>query len=167
MIYRSPWLTDDLDQLRALTRTFLAKEVEPHQERWAQQHAVDRDLWRKAGEIGLLCISCPEEYGGGGGGFAHEAVVLEELGHIADDGFAFAVHSTIVAHYVNAFGIAEQKRRWLPRLASGEDVGAIAMTEPGTGSDLQNVRTTAAATASTTSSTAPRPSSATAPTATC
>ncbi|GAA5157756.1 acyl-CoA dehydrogenase family protein [Pseudonocardia eucalypti] len=143
MSYRSPWLTEELDQLRDLTRTFLAKESAPHHERWAEQGAVDREFWNRAGELGLLCISCPEEYGGGGGSFAHEAVVLEEQARIADDCWAYPVHSTIVAHYVNAYADQEQKRRWLPKLASGEYVGAIAMTEPGTGSDLQSIRTTA------------------------
>ena len=143
MSYRSPWMTEELDQLRSLTRTFLAKESEPNHQRWEDQHAVDRDFWNKAGTIGLLCISCPEEYGGGGGTFAHEAVVLEEQARIADDCWAYPVHSTIVAQYINAYGSERQKRRWLPKMASGELVGAIAMTEPGTGSDLQGIRTTA------------------------
>ncbi len=143
MSYRSPWMTDELDQLRDLTRTFLAKESKPNHERWTEQHAIDRKFWTKAGELGLLCISCPEEYGGGGGTFAHEAVVLEEQGRIGDDCWAYLVHSPIVAHYINAYGTHEQKQRWLSKLASGEFVGAIAMTEPGTGSDLQAVRTTA------------------------
>lgn len=143
MTYRSPWMTTELDDLRSLTRTFLAKESEPHHERWSQQRAVDREFWNAAGDVGLLCISCPEEYGGGGGTFAHEAVVMEEQSRIADDCWAYSVHSTIVAHYINAYGNDEQKRRWLPKMASGELVGAVAMTEPGTGSDLQNVRTTA------------------------
>ncbi|XVQ14272.1 acyl-CoA dehydrogenase family protein [Spirillospora sp. CA-255316] len=143
MSYRSPWMTDDLDQLRDLTRTFLAKESEPNQRRWSRQHAVDRAFWNAAGAIGLLCISCPERYGGGGGSFAHEAVVIEEQARIADDCWSYNVHSTIVAHYINAYGSEEQKQRWLPGMAGGELVGAIAMTEPGTGSDLQNIRTTA------------------------
>lgn len=144
MNYRSPWMTDDLDQLRGLTREFLAGELEPNQHRWSQQRAVDREFWTAAGSIGLLCISCPERYGGGGGTFAHEAVVIEEQGRIADDCWSYNVHSTIVAHYINAYGTEDQKKRWLPRMASGELVGAIAMTEPGAGSDLQRIRTTAA-----------------------
>ncbi len=143
MTYESPWMTDDLRHLREMTGTFLAKEAEPHHERWSEQHAVDREFWNKTGELGLLCISCPQEYGGGGGTFAHEAVVIEELARIVEDGFAYGVHSTIVAHYVNGYASHEQKQRWLPKLASGEYVGAIAMTEPGTGSDLQAIRTTA------------------------
>ncbi|MFD0661141.1 acyl-CoA dehydrogenase family protein [Thermocatellispora tengchongensis] len=136
-------MTDDLDELRDLTRRFLAKELEPNQDLWSRQHAVDREFWNAAGAIGLLCISCPERYGGGGGTFAHEAVVIEEQARIADDCWAYNVHSTIVAHYINAYGSEEQKRRWLPGMARGELVGAIAMTEPGAGSDLQAIRTTA------------------------
>ena len=143
MTYRSPWMTEELDSLRSMTRAFLAKEARPHHERWAEQRCVDRQFWNAAGAVGLLCVSCPEAYGGGGGTFAHEAVVLEEQARIADDAWGYAVHSTIVAHYVASYGTEEQKRRWLPGMVSGELVGAIAMTEPGTGSDLQAVRTTA------------------------
>ena len=99
-------------------------------------------LLEQGRRTGLLCISIPEEYGGGGT-FAHEAVVIEEQARIADDAFAYNVHSTIVAHYLLNYGTEEQKRRWLLGMASGDLVGAIAMTEPGTGSDLQNIRTTA------------------------
>jgi acyl-CoA dehydrogenase len=140
---RSAWLDDDLDTFRELAHTFCQKELAPHHERWAQAGQVDRELWHKAGEVGLLCLSIPEEYGGGGGTFAHEAILLEEQAYAGDDAWGNAVHSGIVAHYVNAYGTEEQKHRWLPKLASGELVGAIAMTEPGTGSDLQNVKTKA------------------------
>ena len=141
--YRSPWMTKDLDEVRTLARTFFAKEAEPNHDRWAEQRCVDRQFWNKAGSVGLLCISIPEEYGGGGGTFAHEAVVIEEQARIADDAFGYGVHSTIVAQYILVYGTEEQKRRWLPGMASGDLVGAIAMTEPGAGSDLQNIRTTA------------------------
>jgi acyl-CoA dehydrogenase len=140
---RSSWMDADLDAFRELAHAFCQKELAPHHERWAQAKQVDRELWRKAGEVGLLCLSIPEEYGGGGGTFAHEAVLLEEQAYAGDDAWGNAVHSGIVAHYFNAYGTEEQKRRWLPRLASGELVGAIAMTEPGTGSDLQNIKTRA------------------------
>ncbi|WP_067696022.1 acyl-CoA dehydrogenase family protein [Nocardia jejuensis] len=141
--YRSSWLDDDLDALRELARSFCEKEIAPHMERFIEQHHVDRDLWRTAGSLGLLCMSIPEEYGGGGGTFAHEAVLIEEQARIGDSSWGAALHSGIVAHYLLAYGTEEQKRLWLPRLASGEVVGAIAMTEPGTGSDLQNVKTRA------------------------
>ncbi|HEV2783584.1 MAG TPA: acyl-CoA dehydrogenase family protein [Actinophytocola sp.] len=136
-------MTADLDAFRELAHTFCQKELAPNHERWAKARQVDRELWTKAGEVGLLCLSIPEEYGGGGGTFAHEAILLEEQAYAGDDAWGNAVHSGIVAHYFNAYGTEEQKRRWLPRLASGELVGAIAMTEPGTGSDLQNIKTRA------------------------
>ncbi|WNV89607.1 acyl-CoA dehydrogenase family protein [Umezawaea sp. Da 62-37] len=140
---RSTWMTEDLDQLRELARTFVAKEMTPNQERWAEQKQVDRELWTKAGEVGLLCLSIPEEYGGGGGTFAHEAVVLEEQARGGDSAWGNSVHSGIVAPYLLAYGTEEQKLRWLPKLASGEFVGAIAMSEPGAGSDLQGIKTKA------------------------
>ncbi|KAA0917073.1 acyl-CoA dehydrogenase [Dietzia sp. ANT_WB102] len=141
--FRSPWMTEDLDALRTHTRAFLEKETAPNLERWAEQGAVDREFWNKAGDAGLLCISIPEEYGGGGGTFAHEAVIAEEQARALDDGWGNSVHSTIVAHYILQYGTEEQKQRWLPKLATGELVGAIAMTEPGAGSDLQALRTSA------------------------
>ena len=140
---RPAWSDDDIEAFRELARTFFEKECAPHEERWAEQQHVDREVWRKAGALGLLCPSVPEEYGGGGGTFAHEAVIAEEQIRAGAGGLGTAVHSTIVAHYVLNYGTEDQKRRWLPKLASGEFVGAIAMTEPGTGSDLQNVKTKA------------------------
>jgi acyl-CoA dehydrogenase len=140
---RPSWQTEDLNPFRDLVRTFFAREVAPHQERFAEQQHVDRELWRKAGEVGLHCVSIPETYGGGGGTFAHEAVLLEEQARAGDSAFGIGVHSGIVAHYLFAYGTEEQRHRWLPRLASGELVGAIAMTEPGAGSDLQGVTTRA------------------------
>ncbi|WP_040480103.1 acyl-CoA dehydrogenase family protein [Longispora albida] len=133
----------DLAALRDLARTFLARESAPHQQRFREQGHVDRDFWRKAGAAGLLCLSIPEEYGGGGGTFAHEAVLLEEQARGMDSSWGQAVHSGIVAHYLHSYGTEEQRRRWLPGMASGDLVGAIAMTEPGTGSDLQSVTTRA------------------------
>jgi acyl-CoA dehydrogenase len=140
---RSSWLDPDLDSFRELAHTFCQKELAPNHERWSAAKQVDRELWRKAGEVGLLCLSIPEEHGGGGGTFAHEAILLEEQARAGDDAWGNAVHSGIVAHYVSSCGTEDQKKRWLPKLASGELVGAIAMTEPGTGSDLQSVKTKA------------------------
>jgi acyl-CoA dehydrogenase len=140
---RSPWLDEDLDALREMARSFCEKEVKPNIDKFIEQHHVDRDLWNKAGALGLLCMSIPEEYGGGGGTFAHEAVLIEEQARIGDTSWGAPLHSGIVAHYLLAYGTEEQKKAWLPKMASGEVVGAIAMTEPGTGSDLQNVRTRA------------------------
>jgi acyl-CoA dehydrogenase len=141
--YRSAWMDADLEALRELARAFYEKELQPNIEKFAEQHHVARDLWNKAGELGLLCLSIPEEYGGGGGTFAHEAVMIEEQGRIGDSSWGQGLHSTIVAHYLLAYGSEAQKQRWLPKMASGEVVGAIAMTEPSTGSDLQNVKTKA------------------------
>jgi len=140
---RSPWMTDELSMLRDLSRSFFEREAVPHQERWAKQQHVDRDFWNKAGEVGLLCASIPQEYGGGSGTFAHEVVISEEYGRTLDGAFGNGVHSVICAHYINNYGSEEQKRRWLPKMASGELVCGIAMTEPGTGSDLQAVKTRA------------------------
>jgi acyl-CoA dehydrogenase len=112
-------------------------------ERWREQGMVDRDLWNRAGEAGLLCLSAPEEYGGMGGDYRHEVVLMEQLGRHGSDSWGVSLHNAIVAPYVSHYGTEDQKRRWLPKLASGEYVGAIAMTEPGAGSDLQGIKTTA------------------------
>ncbi|EAQ44533.1 Acyl-CoA dehydrogenase [Roseobacter sp. MED193] len=140
----SPWMDDELIMLQDTLRDFYAKEMVPHEERWQQQGHIDRDFWNKAGEIGILCASAPEEYGGMGGDFRHEAVIATEQYRAAGfSGFGNSVHSQICAGYILDYGSEEQKMRWLPKMASGEMVCAIAMTEPSTGSDLQNIKTTA------------------------
>ena len=136
------WSNPELESFRDAVRRFVASEIAPHGERWRAQQHVDRDLWRKAGEMGLLAADIPEDYGGAGGSFAHMAVVFEELGHAGDMAFGLHVHA-IVAHYLLNQGTEEQKRHYLPKLASGEMVAAIAMSEPGAGSDLKGIRTTA------------------------
>lgn len=141
--YSSPWLDEELRDVAALAREFFKRWVLPNQERFSAQHRVDRETWLEAGKMSLLCPSVPEEYGGGGGTFAHEAAVLWEQGRLGDDTLPYGIHSTIVAHYVVNYGTEAQKASWLPRLASGELVGAIAMTEPGAGSDLKTIRTAA------------------------
>ncbi|MBJ8342653.1 acyl-CoA dehydrogenase family protein [Antrihabitans sp. YC3-6] len=141
--HRSAWMNEDLDALRDLARSFVEKEIKPNIEKFLEAHQVDRDLWNKAGELGLLCMSIPEEYGGGGGTFAHEAVLMEEQARVGDSSWGGSLHNGIVAHYLLEYGTEEQKKLWLPKMASGEVVGAIAMTEPGTGSDLQAVKTRA------------------------
>lgn len=141
--YNSPWMDEDLRVLRDAIRQFYAKEFAPHYERWMEQGMVDRDAWNKAGAMGILCASIPEEYGGGGGTFAHDAVIAQELIRVGISGFNVGVHSVILAHYILSYGTEEQKMRWLPKMASGEIVGSIAMTEPGAGSDLGGVTTTA------------------------
>ncbi|WP_045822340.1 acyl-CoA dehydrogenase family protein [Williamsia herbipolensis] len=143
MTERSPWATDDLDDLRSMTRSFMERNVAPNVDKYIEQHHVDRDLWNQAGELGLLCMSIPEEFGGGGGTFAHESVLIEEQARIGDSSWGVSLHNGIIAHYLLAYGSQEQKEHWLPKMASGEVVGAIAMTEPGTGSDLQAITTKA------------------------
>jgi len=140
---RPAWMSEDLVLLEEQARRFIAAEFVPHLERWHEAGMYDRDVWSKAGAAGLLCASMPEEYGGAGGTFAHEAVINREFSLAGFDTFGGQLHSGIVAPYILHYGTGEQKRRWLPKLATGELVGAIAMTEPGTGSDLQAVRTTA------------------------
>jgi acyl-CoA dehydrogenase len=136
------WMTDEAAIFRDTVRKFIEKELVPNQERWAAQGRPDADVWHKAGDMGLLAPEVPEAYGGSGGTFAHEAVIIEELGRAAIN-FGFGNHS-IVARYILAYGNEEQKRSWLPRMARGELVGAIAMTEPDCGSDLKAIKTTAA-----------------------
>jgi len=139
--YHPIWETEEHADLREMARDFMANEIVPHHDRFAENHQVDRELWNKAGENGLLLISVPEEYGGGGADFSHEAAILYEQGLATDDAWGYSIHSTIVAHYISAYGTEEQKHRWLPKMATGELVAAIAMTEPTTGSDLQAIRT--------------------------
>ncbi|WP_067480278.1 acyl-CoA dehydrogenase family protein [Actinomadura hibisca] len=143
MTERPRWMDDETEALQRLAHDFFAKEVAPHEPRYARQQHVDREVWTEAGKLGLLCASIPEEYGGGGGTLAHEAAIGFGQLHALATSFGGPVHSGIIAHYINAYGTEEQKRTWLPRMATGEVVSAIAMTEPGTGSDLQSVRTTA------------------------
>ena len=138
----SPWMNEELHAFRDAVRRFVAGEITPHQEAWREQQHVDRDLWTKAGEMGLLAADIPEAYGGSGGDFAHMAIVFEELGYAGDMAFGLHVHA-IVAHYLLNQGTEEQKRHYLPKLASGEMIAAIAMSEPGAGSDLKGIRTTA------------------------
>ena len=139
--YESPWMNEELRMFRKTVARFIREEFLPREAHWREQHRPDADAWTKAGATGLLLTDVPEEYGGGGGTFAHEAVILEELS-FAGVHFGSGVHS-IVAHYVLAYGTEEQKHRWLPRMATGELVGAIAMSEPVAGSDLQGIKTTA------------------------
>src|SRR6188472_2914483 len=140
---RPKWMSEDLVLLEDQARRFIGDEFVPHLNEWHEDHMYPRDVWTKAGAAGLLCASLPEDYGGAGGSFAHEAVIGRELGLAGFDSFGAPLHSGIVARYILHYGTAEQKRRWLPRMVTGELIGAIAMSEPGTGSDLQAVRTTA------------------------
>jgi acyl-CoA dehydrogenase len=140
---RPAWMSEDLVLLDEQAQRFMQAEFVPHIDQWHDEHMYPREVWTKAGQAGLLCASMPEEYGGAGGSFAHEAVINRQYSLAGFDAFGAPLHSGIVAPYILNYGTEEQKQRWLPKLATGELVGAIAMSEPGTGSDLQGVRTTA------------------------
>ena len=134
---------EDHELFRATARRFFERECLPHQDRWNREGMVDRETWRKAGREGLLCVTLPTEYGGGGGDFGHSSVIAEELAHSGISGFALGLHSDIVAPYIARLGSDEQKKRWLPGVCAGEQILAVAMTEPGAGSDVKSIRTTA------------------------
>jgi len=140
--FRSSWMDEELSMYRDTVARFVEQEILPGDEEARKRGHVGHAIWRRAGELGLLCADIPAEYGGAGGDFRHEAIFHEELARRGLTGMNIAVHS-IVAHYLLNHGTEEQKRRYLPRLASGELVAAVAMTEPGAGSDLQGVRTRA------------------------
>ena len=131
------------EAFRETVSKFYEKEVIPYTERYESQQHVDRELWNKAGELGLLCATMPEEYGGSGVDRLYSMILIEEQAYAGDSATGFSLHSDIVANYLLNFGNDPQKQYWLPKMASGEVVTAIAMTEPGTGSDLQAVRTSA------------------------
>lgn len=134
--------TPEHEAFRETVRAWLQKEAVPHIARWDEQGIVDKDIWRKGGEIGMLCPTVPEDYGGLGLDFGYNAVIDEEVSY-AGTPLGFSLQSDIVVNYLVSYGSEEQKREWLPKMVSGEVVTAIAMTEPGTGSDLQGIRTTA------------------------
>ena len=134
---------EEHEMFRRSFRQFLEREVVPNQERWREAGIVDRDAWRKAGASGFLCPWMPEEYGGAGGDFVHSCIIGEETSRIYESGFALMLHSDIIVPYIFEFGNDEQKKRWLPGCLSGDLVTAIAMAEPGTGSDLAAIATSA------------------------
>jgi alkylation response protein AidB-like acyl-CoA dehydrogenase len=139
--YESPWMNEELRMYRKTVREFIQQEFLPRQAKWREQHRPDAESWKQAGQTGLLLPDVPDEFGGGGGTFAHQAVVTEELAQ-AGVHFGCGVQS-IVSHYILNYGTDAQKKKWLPAMAQGELVGAIAMTEPSAGSDLQAIKTTA------------------------
>ena len=139
--YESPWMNEELRMYRKTVREFIQQEFLPRQAKWREQHRPDAEAWKQAGQTGLLLPDVPDDFGGGGGTFAHQAVVTEELAQ-AGVHFGCGVQS-IVSHYILNYGTDAQKKKWLPAMAQGELVGAIAMTEPSAGSDLQAIKTTA------------------------
>ncbi|MBF6130560.1 acyl-CoA dehydrogenase family protein [Nocardia brasiliensis] len=140
---RAAWSDDEVEAVRDLAKAFFEKEVVPHEEKFVAQGHPDRALYHRAGELGLLCTAIPAEYGGGGGTFAHEAAIIEEQTRAGDGALGMPVHTSIIAPYIKEFGTEELKRRVLPKAAAGEIVLSIGMTEPSTGSDLQNIKTRA------------------------
>ena len=134
--------SDDHELYRQTARRFLEQEVAPHHDQWEEQGYVDRAVWLKAGELGLLCPTMPEAYGGAGVDRLYSVVLMEEIARVNATGLGFGLHSEIVAPYLLHYGTEAQKQHYLPAMARGEIIGAIAMTEPAAGSDLQGVRTT-------------------------
>ncbi|WGX96933.1 acyl-CoA dehydrogenase family protein [Nocardioides sp. L-11A] len=142
-----PWLTGEAADLFAMASDFFDREIPARREGWETRRQVDRDFWLRCGELGLLCVAVPTEYGGGGGSFLHQATVQEAYARHGDRSWGNAMHSGVVADYLLQHGTEEQKQRWLPRMATGEYVAALAMTEPAAGSDLKAIRTRAERTA--------------------
>ena len=135
--YVSEWMTDELQALRDVARQFFEREAAPQMAKWSEQRYVDREFWVQAGRVGLLCPTVPEEYGGPGGNILHQVAITEEQSRVLDKGWGNNVHSGVVTDYILKYGSHEQCERWLPSMVEGTVIGAIAMTEPGAGSDVR------------------------------
>jgi acyl-CoA dehydrogenase len=141
--YVSPWMNDELRALRETARRFFLKEAVPNMPKWSEQRFVDREFWLAAGEVGLLCPTVPERFGGVGGTILHQVAITEEQSRVLEKGWGNNVHSGVVTDYLLKFGTDEQRARWLPDMVAGRRIGAIAMTEPGAGSDVRALATRA------------------------
>lgn len=135
--------TEEHDIFRDAVRKFIDREITPYHEQWEKDGQVSREVWQKAGEAGLLCPNVSEKFGGLGADFMYNVVITEEMARAGATGPGFAIHSDMAATYIDSFGSEEQKRHWLPQLISGECIAALGLTEPGAGSDLKEIRTTA------------------------
>jgi acyl-CoA dehydrogenase len=135
--YVSPWMTDELQALRDMARQFFVREAVPAMPKWRAQHFVDRDFWLAAGDLGLLCPTVPERFGGAGGNILHQVAITEEQSRALDKGWGNNVHSGVVTDFILDYGTEEQCQRWLPEMVAGRVIGAIAMTEPNAGSDVR------------------------------
>ncbi|BDA79429.1 acyl-CoA dehydrogenase [Leptospira kobayashii] len=135
--------TEEHQQFREMTRKFFETEVKPHHEEWEKNHIVPKEVWRKAGEYGLLCPNVDPAYGGAGADFLYNVIIIEESAKVGNSGFFISLHNDVIAPYISTYANDEQKKRWLPKCVSGESILAIAMTEPGAGSDLKSLRTSA------------------------
>ena len=141
--YRSPWMTEDLDMLRTTARRFFEEEVAPKAAKFRAQHHIDRDVWEKAGALGLLCMSIPEEYGGMGASFAHDVVVMEEQARICDTTFGFIPGGVNGPAFFHGTASPEQLKKWMPGIAAGKQMLCVCITEPDAGTDVKAMRTTA------------------------
>ncbi len=142
-MFKRELFTEDHEAFRDMVRRFIAKEIAPHHDEWEAAGMVPRDLWLKAGAAGLLCCTVPEQYGGAGADYLFDVVVFEEMARSGFTGPGFMIHCDLVATYIASFGSEAQKRRWLPRMVTGEAIGSLGMTEPHAGSDLKAIRTKA------------------------
>jgi len=136
-------MTDEAEDLYSMASEFFDREIPARRQLWESQRHVDREFWLRCGKLGLLCVAVPSEYGGGGGSFVHQATVQEAYARHGDRSWGNAMHSGVVADYIVQYGSEEQRQRWLPKMATGEYVAALAMTEPSAGSDLKAIRTRA------------------------
>lgn len=141
--YRSPWMTEELEIFRQSVRRFFENEVVPNRRKWQQQHHIDREIWVKAAELGIIGVSIPEEFGGLGGSFAHEAVVIEEQARIADADFPFVPGAMNIPHFLLGAASREQTESWMPAIIAGEKMISVAISEPDAGTDVKMLRTSA------------------------